>query len=435
MSERKLKVVWVCHFSNKFVRENICFRRFSLLDFFLKLIKKDLKNRDYAIWITNAIKWFETFNDIQLTIVFPHKGVRNEILRFSNNGIQYVCYHSEDDNFISFIKQHIFKVIKKKYDKNRDIIKNVINEIKPDLVHIIGAENPYYSISALDIPNSIPTIVSLQTLLSEKGFKDNYRINETAYEYRSMLEQQIIQKCKYIATGVPNFVDTIKKNIAPNVIALKMKLAVGVDVDVDDLDVKKDYDFVYFAANINKACDIAIKAFAIAKKKSPDITMNISGGYSPAYKKEMDALLQKYDILDSVIFTGAKQTHEEVIEQIKKSRFALLPFKIDQMPSTVREAMACGLPVISSATPSTEQLNRDRHSILLTELGDVSALAENMLKLLENENFASRISKNAIITIKERYSNENTLKEWHYVYTEIIKHEFKGTPIPEEILY
>jgi glycosyltransferase involved in cell wall biosynthesis len=415
------------------VRDNIRFRRLSLLDVFLKLINRELKNRDYAIWISNGIKWFETYNDIELTVVFPHQGVRRGIHRFSNNNINYVCFHSEDDNFISFIKQHIFKRVRKKFEKNRDVIKKVIEEINPDIVNVIGAENPYYSITALDIPNHIPTIVSLQTLLSEKGFKENYKINDQTYEYRSSLERQIIQKCDYIGAGVPEFVDTIRQAIKPDVIALKMKLAVGVDVDCSF--ESKEYDFVYFAANINKACDLAIEAFSIAKKKYPHITLNISGYFSPNYKKEMDSLLQKFGIIDGVYFTGAKQTHEEVIAQIKKSRFALLPFKVDQMPSTIREAMACGLPVASFATPSMRLLNDDRESILLAELGDVPALAKNMIKLLEDERTASRIRENAIITIKEKFSNKRMMQDWRCAYVDIKKQNEIGTPISEELLY
>ena len=433
MSDKKINVVWICHFSNMMVRDNLCFRHFSLLDVLLKLIKKKLNNRDFAIWISNGIKWFETYHDVQLTVVFPHQGVKKGIHRFSNNGINYVCYHSEDDIFISFVKQHLFKKVRNKYYKNREVIKRVIEEIKPDIVHVIGAENPYYSIAALDIPNYIPNIVSLQTLLNKKGFKENYKIYDQAYEFRSHLESQIIQKCEYIATGVPEFVDTIKETIKPDVIALKMKLAVGVDVDCSF--EKKEYDFVYFAANINKACDVAIEAFSIAKKNYPQITLNVSGYYSPKYKKKMDSLLIKYGILDSVNFSGAKQTHEEVIEQIKKSRFALLPFKVDQMPSTIREAMACGLPVASFSTPAMQQLNDKRESILLAKLGDAQALAENMIKLLENGEIASRIRENAIITVKEKFSNERMMQEWHYAYAEIKKHKEIGAPISENLLY
>lgn len=428
-----IKVVWICHFSNNMVRENIRFKRFSLLGVFLKLVKRDFHNRDFAVWVTNGIKCFEKYSDIELTVVFPHQGVENGIQSFSKNGIRYICYHSEDDNFLSFLKQHILKIVRHKYDKNRKVVKRIIEEVKPDLVHIVGAENPYYSITALDVPNKIPLIVSLQTLLNVKGFKDNYKINKKFYDYRALLEKQIIQKSDYIATGVPQYVEEIRNTIKPDVLALKMKLAVGVDVNCSD--VKKEYDFVYFAANINKACDLAIEAFALAKKTSPFITMNVSGQCSPAYKKEMESRLKRYGILDSVYFTGPKDTHKEVIGQIKKSRFALLPFKVDQMPSTIREAMACGLPVVTFSTPSTELLNSDRESILLAELGDIKTLANNMTRLIENEKYSSLLSNNSIKTIKEKYGNEGLMESWHSTYLEIVKNSATRTLVSKKYIY
>ena len=432
MKDSIIKVIWICHFSNKIVRENVRFKRFSLLSLFLKLVKRNFQNRDFAIWITNGIKYFEKYSDIQLTVVFPHQGAIKGIQKFNCNGVQYICFHSEDDNFLSYIMQHVFKVVKTRFSHNCDVVNQIIEEVNPDIVHVIGAENPYYSITALNVPERIPTIVSLQTLLNVKGFKDNYKINKSCYEYRALLERKIIQKCDYIATGVPDFVNVIRETIKPNVQALKLKLAVGVDVDFSF--TKKEYDFVYFASNINKACDVAIEAFALAKKKHPHITMNVSGRYTLAYKNELERRMKQLNILGSVFFTGSKDTHEEVIEQIKKSKFALLPFKVDQMPSTIREAMACGLPVVSFSTPAMEQLNSIRESILLVAHGNISALAFEMTRLLDDPKLANRIRKNAGEMISELYSNDLIIEQWRKAYKEITSHQ-DGAIISESVLY
>ena len=373
---------------------------------------------DYAVWNANAIKEFEKFNDVELTVVFPHQGIKGRSQNFSLNGVNYICFRSEDDNIISFIKNRFFKNTNNRYLKNRRFVIDVIKEIKPDIVHIIGAENPYYSIAALDVPNEIPCIISLQTLMSDPDFFSNYPISKNEYLYRSGIEAEVIKKCDYICTTVVKFRDIIKKILKPNAVFLDVSLAVGVDID--DSEYKKEYDFVYFAGNINKAADHAIEAFALALKSNPRITLNISGYYSDDYKLFLDNRIKELNIENNVIFTGEKESHDEVLRQIKKSKFALLPLKIDLISGTIREAMACGLPVVTTRTPGTPVLNEKRESVLISDIGDYQGMADNMIRLIEDEQYAIQIKKNGFQTIRERYQNYKIMCDLKNVYYTIL---------------
>lgn len=415
----KLKVVWVCHFSDSKTRKYLERKRFSLLSGIHKILGKQYFNKDFAIWIPNAIKEFEKFNDVELSIIFPHRGVRREIQTFNINGIHYYCYRSEDDNLLSFFIQHALKRVKASYSKNRKVIKEIIKTVSPDVVHVIGAENPYYSLAALDAPKGIPLIVSLQTLMSDTSFKKNYPIRRDLYDYRSKSEIAIIERSDYIGTRVPEFREFIVNRIKPQVKFLDLTLAVGVDVNKSI--VKKEYDFVYFAANISKACDDAIEAFAIAKQVYPSLTLNISGGYSASYKDFIDNRAFELGIKNSIFFSGSKATHNEVIEQIMKSKYALLPLKIDLISGTIREAMACGLPVVTTITPATPRLNEKRESVLLSKKGDHQAMAENMIKLLNDNNYADMIKNNAYHTVQEEYSNKSFMEIWRDSYFQVSK--------------
>lgn len=415
----KIKIVWICHLSDAKIR---AYLKFSKL-YFKTAIKKIFgmpphKWTDYAVWNANAIKEFEKFNDVELTVVFPHQGIKGRSQNFSLNGVNYICFRSEDDNIISFIKNRFFKNTNNRYLKNRRFVIDVIKEIKPDIVHIIGAENPYYSIAALDVPNEIPCIISLQTLMSDPDFFSNYPISKNEYLYRSGIEAEVIKKCDYICTTVVKFRDIIKKILKPNAVFLDVSLAVGVDID--DSEYKKEYDFVYFAGNINKAADHAIEAFALALKSNPRITLNISGYYSDDYKLFLDNRIKELNIENNVIFTGEKESHDEVLRQIKKSKFALLPLKIDLISGTIREAMACGLPVVTTRTPGTPVLNEKRESVLISDIGDYQGMADNMIRLIEDEQYAIQIKKNGFQTIRERYQNYKIMCDLKNVYYTIL---------------
>ena len=432
MSET-ISVVWLCEIANLQIYSHLKFASWRLKNIirFLKG-KSVLKVRNLAQWNTNAIKEFEKFKDIKLTVIFSAVGIRNSYQKFSINGIDYICYRPEDDYLVTTIQKRIMK-LGNNYIRTRKIVSSLIDEIKPDIVHVIGAENPYYSICALDVPANIPCVVSLQTLMSEPSFKGNYPINEDSYQYRTSIEQQVIKRSNYIASGVKPFYDFITENIKKDSIFLQMTLAVGVDVNIEPS--KKEYDFIYFANNINKAADYAIEVFAIACQKYPSLTLNISGRYEEKFKSTLEKRMKELGIEKNVFITGSKQTHEEVIEQIKKSRFALIPLKVDFVSGTIREAMACGLPVVTTITQGTPILNNKRESVLLSPIGDYQAMADNILKIVENENLAKSIRDNALITVKEMYSNEAFMKKWRKAYFQIIENFHNKTPFSDDVLY
>lgn len=424
MQKDKIKVVWICHFSNDDVREKLSFRSF--------LSNRDVK--DYAQWNTNAINEFKKFNDIELHVISPHPNLLSELQEFSKDGIYYHFFRSEDDRFFFRLKRKFLKgrYLTPEYDYNTKIIVSIINTVKPDLIHLIGAENPYYSKSALSMPNDIPLIVALQTLMIDPNFYDNYPISQKVYDYRSDIERRVIQRADYISSVAEKYIKILKKEFEPAPCILGVPLILGEKVNKNDC--KKEYDFVYFAKDIEKAIDWAIEAFAIAHDKASSITLNVIGKYSASTKKSIDRRLDELNITDSVTFSGSLPTHDDVINQMRKAKFALLPLKIDLISGTIREAMANGLPVVSTVTPATPILNETRKSILLSEKGDFEDMANNMLRLLEDEDFARCLQSNAYKTTEEKYNNETSAKIWHKAYYAVLDNKNNGTPIPIELL-
>lgn len=418
MNKSKLNIVWICHFSDARIRGCLEFSNFYFKNIINRITGRPVdKWIDFAVWNSNAIKEFENFENVKLTVIFPHQGIKGKYQSFSLNRVDYICFRSEDDHFFPCLLNRIAN-INCRYSKNRKLIANFIKDIRPDIVHVIGAENPYYSLAAVDIPKIIPSIVSLQTLMSTPDFLSNYPIDKKAYLYRSGIEKEVIKACDYIGTTLTDFRNIIKRDLKPDAQFLDTVLAIGVDIDKTI--VRKEYDFVYFAANINKAADYAIEVFAIAQKQRPSLTLNISGSYSEDYKKTLDDRIKELGIENNVFITGPKDSHEEVLNQIKKSRFALLPLKIDMISSTIRESMACGLPVVTTKTPETPYLNINRESVMLSDIGDFDGMANNMIRLVDDDGYQNKIRNNAFVTVSERYSNYKFMNDLRNTYYKII---------------
>ena len=112
---------------------------------------------------------------------------------------------------------------------------------------------------------------------------------------------------------------------------------------------------------------------------------------------------------------------DEVIKQIRKSRFALLPLKLDFVPNTLHEAMANGLPVVTTITDGTPSLNEKKKCVLLSEQNDFQAMADNMIALLEHEQLGKELRQNAAVYEDERSNNKSIIAKWVESYKNIIE--------------
>lgn len=430
----KLKIVWICSFSNPEIRSYLDIKPKSIFEKVIcKMFNYDIMtNKDSAVWNTNAIEQFEKFHNIDLHIICAYRGLRKEEIKFNIRGINYYFFREENTPFSKRIYNLFFARNTSQYKKNRLHFSKLISEINPDLVHVVGAENPYYSLALLDVPKSIPTIVQLQALLSRIVNVTQNPVEKKSFKYKSVFEQEIIKRANYIGTNVQVFAEYIRNNIKKNAIILKTSLAMAQKIDLTE--EKKEFDFVYFSVDIQKAVDDAIEAFVIAYKKNSKITLDIIGKYSSDLKERIINRLKTVGAENSVTFEGLLPTHDDVIKQIRRSRFALLPLKMDIVPNTIHEAMGNGLPVVTTVTEGTPKLNNKRLSVLLSQQGDYLSMAENMIKLLSDEKLSSSLRNNAAITESEYSNNHDRMLEWVNAYYECISNFRYNKPINEKLL-
>lgn len=419
---RKIKIAFICYYSNEELRRILHQRIPWWEKYGRKLMHiSPPKLSDHGVWNENAIKEFEAYEDIEVSVILPQKFISKKEVQFELRGIHYYVFRDEDSYFSSRVKRMFCRRKKKEYHQNREIIKSLLKEVTPDIVHVVGAENAFYSLSLLDVPSSVPTIIQLQTLINDPGFFQNYFMSADSYKYATEIERRILQKSTYIATRARKYINVIKESIKSDATFLDFSLALNEPVNIEKR--QTTYTFVYFAKIIAKAVDYAIESFAIAHKKHPEITLDVIGSCPPDLMKSLKNRIHELGIQDFVIFEGELPTHADVIKQIRKSRFALLPVKISLTTGTIREAMANGLPVVTSDTGElgTQQLNKDKECVLLSAKGDHEAMAENMMKLLESPETERKLIQNASERAANLRTNAQVVSEWVETYRTIIK--------------
>lgn len=199
---------------------------------------------------------------------------------------------------------------------------------------------------------------------------------------------------------VPNFINLDKEEVLPKVCKRKM--------------VAKDDEFVItHISNFRKVkrIDDVIKIFAeILKHKPAKLVM---AGDGP--EREMaEVLCQELGIQQKVIFLG---NYLNISEILCFSDLFLLPSQTESFGLAALEAMALGVPVISSNAGGLPEVNIEGVTGFLSDVGDVSAMVKNALKILETpetlksfkqnaKNQAQRFDENKIIPIYEELYNE-----------------------------
>jgi glycosyltransferase involved in cell wall biosynthesis len=117
------------------------------------------------------------------------------------------------------------------------------------------------------------------------------------------------------------------------------------------------------------------------------------------------------------LFLGRR---EDIPEILASCDIALLPSAAEGMPNAVLEYMAAGLPVIASRVGGNVEAVEDGVSGLLIPAGDSGALADSLIRLLQDEEFAQLLSRNAQISVRERFSFESLTRNIDSLYTELL---------------
>lgn len=416
--KKKIRVVWLCTYSDAELRSHLFFPKWHWGNVLRRLLGMG-EQGDFAVWISHALREYEKLDtDIELHVVAPHSGV-GHLQEFESRGVMYHIFWNEWDMIKEKIKRRFNLSNKNAYKYHRRTIQKLIKKLQPDIVHCIGIENKFHSMAVLDIPNWIPVIAQLQTLVGDERFKANCDTSETEYYYNSEVERMILLRSNYIGTAVDRFREIILRDIKTDAVFVDTSLALAEPISEENFE--KEFDFVYFAADISKAADLAIEAFGEAKKFAPQLTLDIVGGYSQELKEQLDRRIIELGVEDSITFEGKLPSHEDVIKQIQKARFALLPLKIDLVSGTIRESQANGLPVVTTITPGTPKLNEKIETVLLSKMGDHAAMAANMLRLVNESEYAKMLRKNGLLLAGEQVSNKEIVEQYCKTYYDIVK--------------
>lgn len=168
----------------------------------------------------------------------------------------------------------------------------------------------------------------------------------------------------------------------------------------------------------NVAC--VLRSFAIIQEQFPDARLVVVGEGSQRGVLEKQAGTLR---LRNVVFAGAVPP-ARMSEYYDAADVYLNAPNIDNMPNSIIEAFAAGLPVVTTDAGGIPYIATDDVTALLVPRDDHTALAEKALSLLRVDGLAERLSTQARAECLRRYVWPAVAPRWLELYRSLAAPSF-----------
>ncbi len=137
-----------------------------------------------------------------------------------------------------------------------------------------------------------------------------------------------------------------------------------------------------------------IKVFYNIQKEIPAKLMMVGEGPE---REPAERLCEELGISEKVVFFGNSNQIDRIL---CFSDLFLLPSKTESFGLSALEAMASGVPVISSNTGGIPEVNKHGFSGYLSNVSDVEDMSNNAIKILSNPETLNQFKQNAVTQAK-----------------------------------
>ena len=278
----------------------------------------------------------------------------------------------------------------------------------PDILHAQVTLPTGYAVALIGEKYNIPVIVTEHA----SSFKEFFEGDNVKYSDYVLKHAYITSVSKYMLDAIPQGIK--RKSVIPNL----------VDTESFKLDRKKieGLRLAYVCAfRKGKRVEDLLSALKIIinEKKVNDVKLTIVGdGYLNEYyhKKCHELKLDEY-----VDFVGRKRK-TEVAELLNHCNVFVIPSRMETFCIPGIEALASGMPVVSTKCCGPEEYIDDKCGRLI-DVGDVEGMANAICDVYNNlDNYDIKYLR----SVADKYSSENVCKTAKKIYKEILNDKKEG---------
>jgi glycosyltransferase involved in cell wall biosynthesis len=162
-----------------------------------------------------------------------------------------------------------------------------------------------------------------------------------------------------------------------------------------------------------------LRAFAIVQRRFPEAALTVAGDGSQ--RAELEQLARELDLRNTEFIGRVEQARMH--ELCERADIYLNSSNIDNMPGSIIEAYAAGLPVVTTDAGGIPYILTHEETGLMVRCDDHEALAASAIRLLEDGELAEKLATNALAACR-KYSWAAVRDEWLKLYFELAHKDF-----------
>lgn len=281
-----------------------------------------------------------------------------------------------------------------------------------------------------DVTHAQGTLTGWMTLVAKRMFNKPYLVWSHGYNDLFLGVRRTISRLAFRnADAVIALTEDMKREIQkiwdrdvyviPNGIDLERFESLSGEETRSKLQIKQEEVIIIYVGRFRpeKGIQYLIQAMDIIRQKEANARL-ILGGEGPE-EENLKRLVEQANLGNCINFIG-QIPNEKVHEYMAAADVFVLPSLSEGFPIVSLEAMASGLPIVTTKVRGLPEIVKDGENGFLVEPKNPEQIAEKVLLLLEDEELRKRISENNRARAKE-YSWESVIDRLEEVYKAIRK--------------
>ncbi len=288
-----------------------------------------------------------------------------------------------------------------------------------DTEKIVKNEKPDIIISFLPVP-------SYRILYLKRKLKNIPIIiadrNDPKQEYKSFIDNFLMKRLYHKADNFV-FQTSQQRDFFPKDIRDKSTIICNplknefAEIEKDAKIQKKKTIINVARLQRQKNQKLLINAFAKIAEECKDYNLKIFG--QGILKEDLEQQIDELGLKERVKLCGVS---DDIKSELEKASLFVLSSDYEGMPNALMEAMAVGLPVISTDCPcgGPKELINNKENGILVPVNDEQALAESMKMILKDNKYAKKLGENAQ-KIVDKLKEEKIVDEWIQYINKILQ--------------
>ena len=289
----------------------------------------------------------------------------------------------------------------------------IIRKIQPDVLHVQETNDPWYDLTLL-LNKMPPLVTTIHDVFRHPGDKDNVIGSEYTRRIAFWRSQQLIVHANLLKDALVQQFKVPKQRVCVlphgELGSLYQRLASKHNT------VREPYTLLFYGRNwAYKGLNYLLKAMPSIIERIPQVKLIIAGKgddlqlYFPNGCDE-----QHYEILNQYI------PSEDVASLFQRSTAVILPYIEASQSGVASLAYAMGTPVIASEIGGLAEMIYSEQDGLLVPPRDVSALADAIIRLLEDSKLQHQIRTAALHRCEDDLNWSNIATQTIEIYRKAI---------------